>query len=151
MDTLIQDLRFAFRSLRKQRGTSAIAILCLALGIGANTAIFTVVRAVLLESLPYRDAARLTRLYESSIFNGQPGLGSVSVPNYIDIKRDNTAFEMIAATSSGGADLVGEGGQPERIRWVRSTSDLFDVLGARPILGRTLARGEDEEGHNVVV
>src|SRR3954469_21571498 len=109
MDTLLQDLRFAFRSLRKQRSTSAIAVICLALGIGANTAIFTVVRAVLLESLPYRDAGRLARLYESSIFNGQPGLGSVSVPNYIDIKRDNTAFEIIAATSTGGADLVGEG------------------------------------------
>jgi predicted permease len=151
MDTLFQDLRFAVRSLRKQRGTTAIAILCLALGIGANTAIFTVVRAVLLESLPYRDASRLTRLHESAVFNGKPGLGSVSVPNYVDIKRDNTAFESIAATNTGGADLVGDGGQPERIKWVRATADLFDVLGARPMLGRTFARGEDEAGHNVVV
>jgi predicted permease len=151
MDTLLQDLRFALRSLRKQRSTSAIAVVCLALGIGANTAIFTVVRTVLLDSLPYRDAARLTRLYESSIFNGQPGLGSVSVPNYLDIKRDNTAFEMIAATNAGGADLLGEGGQPERIKWVKSTADLFSVLGTKPILGRTFAAGEDEPGHNVVV
>jgi putative ABC transport system permease protein len=151
MDTVLQDLRFAFRSLRKQRATSAIAIVCLALGIGANTAIFTVVRTVLLDSLPYRDATRLTRLYESSIFNGQPGLGSVSVPNYLDIKRDNTAFEMIAATNAGGADLVGDGGQPERINWVKSTADLFAVLGSKPLLGRTFAPGEDEAGHNVVV
>ena len=151
METILQDLRFAFRSLRKQRSTSTIAILCLALGIGANTAIFTVVRTVLLDSLPYRDASRLTRLYESSIFNGQPGLGSVSVPNYLDIKRDNTAYEMIAATNTGGADLVGEGGQPERIKWVKSTADLFDVLGTKPILGRTFAPCEDQAGHNVVV
>src|ERR1043165_9731859 len=133
MDTFLQDLRYAARSLRKQRGTSAIAILCLALGIGANTAIFTVVRTVLLDSLPYRDATRLTRLYESSIFNGQPGLGSVSAPNYLDIKRDNTAYEAIAATNTGGADLVGDGGQPERIKWVKGTADLFDVLGTKPI------------------
>jgi predicted permease len=151
MDTILQDLRFAFRSLRKQRSTSAIAILCLALGIGANTAIFTVVRTVLLDSLPYRDATRLARLYESSIFNGQPGLGSVSVPNYLDVKRDNTAYEMIAATNAGGADLVGNGGQPERIKWVKSTPDLFDVLGTKPMLGRTFAAGEDYPGHNVVV
>src|SRR3569833_490052 len=151
METILQDLRFAFRALRKQRSTSTIAILCLALGIGANTAIFTVVRTVLLDSLPYRDASRLTRLYETSIFNGQPGLGSVSVPNYLDIKRDNTAYEMIAATNTGGAELVGEGGQPERIKWAKSTADLFDVLGTKPILGRTFAPGEDQPGHNVVV
>ena len=143
--------QFAFRSLRNQRGMSAIAIVCLALGIGANTAIFSVVRTVLLESLPYRDATRLSRLYESSVFNGRPGLGSVSVPNYVDIKRDNTAFEMIAATNGGGADLVGEGGQPERIKWLKCTADLFTVLGARPMLGRTFTAGEDEPGHNVVI
>ena len=151
MDTLLQDLRFAFRSLRNQRGMSTIAIVCLALGIGANTAIFSVVRTVLLESLPYRDATRLSRLYESSVFNGRPGLGSVSVPNYVDIKRDNTAFEMIAATNGGGADLVGEGGQPERIKWLKCTADLFTVLGAKPMLGRTFTAGEDEPGHNVVI
>src|SRR4051812_16994467 len=151
MDTLVQDLRFAFRSLRNQRGMSAIAILCLALGIGANTAIFSVVRTVLLESLPYRDATKLSRLYESAVFNGRPGLGSVSVPNYIDIERDNTPFEIIAATNGGGADLVGDGGQPERIKWLKCTANLFTVLGAKPMLGRTFTTGEDEPGHNVVI
>jgi predicted permease len=151
MDTFLQDLRYAVRSLRKQRGTTAIAVLCLALGIGANTAIFSVVRTVLLDSLPYRDASRLARLYEAGFFNGQRGLGSVSVPNYIDIKAQNTAFESIAATNGGGADLMGDGGQPERIKWLKTTSELFDVLGAKPILGRTFVKGEDEAGHDVVV
>jgi putative ABC transport system permease protein len=151
MDTFIQDLRFAARSLGKQRGMTTIAVLCLALGIGANTAIFSVVRAVLLESLPYREPANLVRLYEGGTFNGQRGLGSVSVPNYIDIKRDNTAFEAIAATSTGGADLDGNGGDPERIHWVTSTANLFTVLGAHPALGRTFSPGEDEAGHNVVI
>src|SRR4051812_28929984 len=112
MDTLLQDIRYAVRSLLKHRSTTAIAIVCLALGIGANTAIFSVVRAVLLESLPYRDPSRLVRLFEAGFFNGQRGQGSVSVPNYIDIKRDNLVFERMAATASGGADLVGDGGQP---------------------------------------
>jgi len=150
MDTLLQDLRFAARSLRKQRGTTAIAILCLALGIGANTAIFTVVRAVLLESLPYRDPSHLAKLYEAGIYNGKRGLGSVSVPNYLDIKARNTAFVSMAAYNGGGADLGGTG-QPERVKQVRATAEFFDVLGSRPLIGRTFAPGEDQAGHDVAI
>jgi predicted permease len=151
MDTLLQDLRYAARSLRKHRSTTAIAVVCLALGIGANTAIFSVVRAVLIESLPYRDPSRLVRLYEAGIFNGVRGQGSLSVPNYRDIKAENTVFESMAAYNTSGADLTGGDGQPERVRWTRTTFDFFDVLGARPRLGRTFAPGEDEPGHNVAV
>jgi putative ABC transport system permease protein len=151
MDSAIQDLRFAVRALRKQRGTTAVALLCLSLGIGANTAIFSVVRAVLLESLPYKDPSRLVRVYESGIFNGKRGLGSISVPNFLDIRKDNVVFESIAATSGGGADLVTGDGQPERIKWLRSSANLFDVLGVKPMLGRTFSPGEDEPGRNVVV
>src|SRR5262245_12372913 len=88
-ESILQDLRFALRSLRKQPAVTAIAIACLALGIGANTAIFSVVRAVLLESLPFREPTRLARLYESMNFQGARGTGSVSVANYLDWRAQN--------------------------------------------------------------
>jgi predicted permease len=150
MDTFLQDLRFAVRSLTKSRGTSTIAAACLALGIGANTAIFSVVRTVLLESLPYRDASRIVRIYETGIFNGKRGLGSVSVPNFLDWRAQNDAFEAIAAYSSSSADLVGNG-QPERVRAVNATANLFAILGTKPELGRTFALDEDEPGRAPVV
>src|SRR5439155_27332096 len=100
MDTIVQDIRYALRSLAKQASFPAIAVLCLALGIGANTAIFSVVHAVLLQSLPYRDPDRLVRIYEAGTFNGQKGLGSVSVPNYKDIVKDGGIFQSIAAYSA---------------------------------------------------
>ena len=101
MDTLLQDFRFAIRTIRKQRGTSVVAVVCLALGIGANTAIFSVVRAVLMESLPFRDPARIVRVYESANFGGTRGTGSVSVPNFLDWRAAQRSFEDIAAYSAG--------------------------------------------------
>src|SRR5579871_1466426 len=87
MGSFVQDVRFAIRSLRKQPGLTVIAVLCLALGIGANTAIFSVVRTVLLGSLPYRDPARLVRVYETFTAQGKSGLlGSVSVPDLTDFR-----------------------------------------------------------------
>ena len=150
MDTFLQDLRFAVRSLTKSRGISTIATACLALGIGANTAIFSVVRTVLLESLPYRDASRIVRIYETGIFNGTRGLGSVSVPNFRDWRAQNDAFEAIAAYSSSSADLVGNG-QPERVRAVSASANLFAILGTKPELGRTFALDEDEAERAPVV
>jgi predicted permease len=150
MDTLLSDIRFALRSLRKQRGFTAIAVVCLALGIGANTAIFSVVRAVLLESLPYGDPSRLVRVYETFAFQGQRGRGSVSVANYLDFRTDNRVFEDLAAYSVGSRDLVG-GGQPERVRAVQTTANLFRVLRARPLAGRTFAADEDQPSRPPVV
>src|SRR5262245_20846159 len=149
MDTFLQDLRFAVRSLTKSRGTSTIAPACLALGIGANTAIFSVVRTVLLESLPYRDASRIVRIYETGIFNGKRGLGSVSVPNFLDWRAQNDAFEAIAAYSSNSADLVGNG-QPERVRSVNTSANLFAILGNNPELGRTFGLDDDDPGRTWV-
>ena len=150
MDTFLQDLRFALRSLTKAKGITLIAAACLALGIGANTAIFSVVRAVLLESLPYREPDRVVRLYESAIFGGTRGLGSVSVPNFVDWRAQQQAFEGLAAYTTGSADLVGDG-PPERVRRVSSSSNLFAILGARPLIGRTFALDEDEPGRPLVV
>src|ERR1051325_4666804 len=145
METLIQDARYALRSLAKQRGFTAVAVLCLALGIGANTAIFSVVHTVLIQSLPYREPSQIVRLFEAGIFNGQTGLGSVSVPNYVDIRKDAGIFQSIAAYSAGSRDLQGNG-PAVRIRVVRATADLFTVLGAAPMKGRVFAPGDDEEG-----
>jgi len=132
MDSLRQDLRFALRSLRTARGTTVIAILCLALGIGANTAIFSVVRAVLLESLPYNAPEQLVTLNEV----GTRGPGSVSVPVYFDMQRERGIFAEVAAWTRASRDL-GDVTHPERLRGVRSTTNLFSTLGVKPILGRT--------------
>jgi predicted permease len=150
MDTIIQDLRFAFRTLARQRGMTAVAVACLALGIGANTAIFSVVRAVLVESLPYGDASRLVRVYETAMFQGTRGLGSVSVPNFVDWRAQQDAFEGMTAYSVGSFDLVG-GGAPERVRGVRANANLFAVLRAKPELGRAFALDEDQPEKNPVV
>jgi len=150
MDTLLQDIRFAVRTIRKQRGTSTVAVVCLALGIGANTAIFSVVRAVLMESLPYRDPSRIVRVYETANFAGTRGTGSVSVPNFLDWRREQRPFVDLAAYSAGSVDLAGEG-NPERVRAVRATANLFNVLGATPAIGRAFTSDEDQPGRNPVV
>ena len=151
IDTLSQDIRFALRSLRKQPAITAIAVACLALGIGADTAIFSVVRAVLLESLPYREPARLVRLYETMDFQGGRGVGSVSVPNYLDWRAQNRVFEdLVAYTACCSMDLVGSGA-PERVKVVRTTPNLFSVLGVTPRIGRAFLRGEDAPGASPVV
>jgi putative ABC transport system permease protein len=150
MSTLLQDLRYAFRSLRSQRGIAAIAVACLALGIGANTAIFSVVRAVLLQSLPYRAPERLVRVYETANFGGTRGAGSVSIPNFIDWRAQNDAFEAIAAYSVSSFDLIGSG-DPERVRATRASANLFALVGARPAFGRTFALDDDQPGKTPVV
>src|SRR5437764_4521307 len=107
MESLLQDMRFAVRSLAKARLTTALAVLCLALGIGANTAIFSVVRAVLLQSLPYSEPERLVRINET----GSRGIGSVSGPVYFDMKAQRQLFADVAAFGWVNADL-GDAGEP---------------------------------------
>jgi putative ABC transport system permease protein len=150
METLIQDVRFAFRSLRTHRTTTIIAIACLALGIGANTAIFAVVRAVLLDSLPYHDSDRLFVVYETFMAQGQRSPGPVTPLNYYDFKRETRAFDDLAAYTLDTRDL-GDASTPERLTGVRATANLFHVLGARPLLGRTFSAGEDQPGAAPVV
>jgi putative ABC transport system permease protein len=150
MATLIQDIRYALRSLRSQRAIATIAALCLALGIGANTAIFSVVRAVLLQSLPFREPERLVRLFETANFGGTRGAGSVSIPNFIDWRSQNDAFEAMAAYAGNSLDLIGNG-EPERVRATRASANLFALLGARPALGRTFSLDDDQPGKAPVV
>src|ERR1044072_2491352 len=147
MQTLFQDIRYAARMLRKTPGFTAIAILTLALGIGANSAIFSVVNAVLLRPLMYKDSENLIRLYEGL---PQGGTGSVSVPNLKDWREQNTAFSQMAAYQYGNFNLSVQD-QPERIIGANVSSEFFDVLGTPAQLGRTFQKGEDQPGGNRVV
>ena len=152
METLLQDIRFALRSLWKARLTTALAILCLALGIGANTAIFSVVRAVLLEQLPFRDPQRLVMAYESFVSTGRKSVtGSVAPANFFEWQKEKRIFTDLAAYMPLSRDL-GDIADPERLRGVRATTNLFDLLGSRPLVGRTfLDSDQPPAGAPVVV
>jgi putative ABC transport system permease protein len=142
METLLQDMRFALRSLWKARLTTILAILCLALGIGANTAIFSVVRAVLLESLPFKDPQRLVMAYESYVSVGRKSAtGSVAPANYFVWRTERRIFSDLAAFMPISRDL-GDVAEPERLRGVRATTNLFALLGARPLVGRTFLESD---------
>jgi putative ABC transport system permease protein len=135
--------------LRKQPGFSAIAILTLALGIGANTAIFSIVNAVLLRPLPYPDADRIMVLNESS----GPGQDfSVALPDYFDWRNDNTVFEHLAATHKESRNLSGiPGRDPERVSCASVTRNFFSVVGVSPEIGRVFSEEEDKVGAPPVV
>src|ERR1700704_6046483 len=137
----MNDLRFALRQLRKSPGFTLIAVLTLALGIGANTAIFSVIYAVLLQPLPYPDPNRLTILTETDA--NQPQI-SVSFPDYVDWRRDNTVFEQLALSRRESFNLSGlEGRAPEQISGALVTANFFKVVGLNPQLGRVFSEEED--------
>ncbi|HEY6805707.1 MAG TPA: ABC transporter permease [Pyrinomonadaceae bacterium] len=148
MQTLRHDLTYGFRMLLKQPRFTAVAVLSLAIGIGANTAIFSVTNALLLRPLPYKDADRLVILW-----NRSPGLNVeedwFSPGQYLDIKAENQVFENVAATIDSSFNLNGKG-TPERIEGARVSSSLFKVLGAQPLAGRTFTEEEDEQGQPTV-
>jgi putative ABC transport system permease protein len=139
---MIQDIRFALRTFLKSPGFTAVAILALGLGIGANTALFSVINTVLLRPLPYQRPERLVRIYETFL---PSGYGSVSTPNYIDWRSQNHVFERLEAFSFGSINLQGDA-HPERIPLSVGTSGMFDLLGAKPIRGRTFLPDEDQPG-----
>ena len=135
MDILIQDVRLALRALRRTPGFTLIAILCLALGTGATTAIYTVVNAVLLQPLPYPEPEQLVRLYEAQITNS--GFrGSVSPANFIDWQRQNTVFDQLVAYQPRSVNLQ-SATTPERLSAVTATGNLFQMLRAGTQIGRT--------------
>jgi putative ABC transport system permease protein len=147
MEPLWQDLRFALRMLRKNPGFSAVAVITLALGIGANTAIFSVVSAVLLRPLPFPQPERLIKIWESF---SQGGFGSVSPANLKDWRDQNSAFSGITAYQGAGFSLQGND-YSERIGAIAVSANFFDVLEMQPQLGRTFRSGEDEPGRNRLV
>lgn len=148
MDTLAQDVRYAVRRLVKSPGFSLIAILTLALGIGANSAIFSVVNAVLLRSLPYAAPDRLVMLFN---VRGDNPRFPVSAPNYLDFQGQTQLFTGAAAYDEGREyNLVGIG-DPMRLKGAEVSAEFFDVLGVRPALGRGFRAEENEPGAGPVV
>ena len=148
-DDVGRDLRFAARTLRRTPGFTAIALLTFALGIGANTAIFSIVNAVLLRPLPYPNADRLVRVYE--ILKDDPRPGSVSVMNWYDWRRQAASFAALGGYSASGGILGGEG-EPERVRVGYVSAEVLPMLGVRPARGRLFLKDEDVKGkHRVVV
>jgi putative ABC transport system permease protein len=149
IEILLRDCRYAVRQLRRSPGFASTAILIMALGIGANTAIFSVVRAVLLEPLPYSDPDRLVQIWHVPPQSSFPGMTrfSVSAANFLDWQRQNTVFSSMALASGRGFDVTGQG-KPETIRASTVTSDFFSLLGVQPIYGRVFLPQEDKPGHN---
>jgi putative ABC transport system permease protein len=152
MITLVQDLRYALRVLRKSPGFTAAAILVLALGIGANTAIFSVVNAVLLRPLPFQDSSRLVQVWHVPPAKSFPGMTTfaVSAANYVDWQQQNHAFEHMAIYAFTSFNFT-TGDQPEAIQGAGVSPDFFSTLRSQPILGRTFAPEEDQLGHNHVI
>jgi predicted permease len=150
MDAFLRDIQYSFRRLRKSPAFTAIVIVTLALGIGANTAIFSVVNTVLLRPLPYRDPSRLV-----SIEHFYPSLNNMEAPvsahGFKDYRDETRSFSLVAVETPFGANLTGTGGEPERVPGARVSGDWFGVLGAPAQLGRTLTRDDDVPGKEHVV
>jgi putative ABC transport system permease protein len=149
MGTLLQDVRYGLRALRRNEGFAAVAILTLSLGIGANTAIFSVVNGVLLRPLPYPEPERLYTLWHKAL-NGEYTRGAVSPGNFDDWRRGSTTFNAMAAYRWTNASLAGHG-EPMRLAGIRSMGSIFEVLQTPPLLGRTFAGVDDEPSAAPVV
>ena len=144
MATLAHDLRYAVRVLRKNPGFATIALLVLALGIGANTAIFTVVNSVLLRPLPFPDSQRLAAVWEDASTVGFPQ-NTPAPANFMDWKRQNQVFEDMAAMRNGAVSLTGAG-EPELMLSAQVTPNLFAVLQVKPAMGRVFNAEDDRSG-----
>src|SRR5689334_3871119 len=148
MDTIRQDIRYAFRRLLKSPGFTVVALLTLALGIGANSAIFSVINGVLLRPLPYPDSDRLVGLFHLS----EGERATMSGPNFYDLRALSKTLADAAAATRVRTILTGRG-EPVRLDGAQVSGNIFDLLGVPPLLGRTLRLADNEAGgnRNVVV
>jgi putative ABC transport system permease protein len=149
MNTLWQDLRFGVRMLAKSPGFALVAVAALALGIGANTAIFSVVNTVLLRPLPFAQPERLVTVIPRDERDGSLG-DAHSYPNFTDLRAQKQLFEAAAAYSAANSFLLGSD-EPELLRGLVTSADLFPMLGVRPALGRTFTAEEDKPGAQRVI
>jgi putative ABC transport system permease protein len=149
MPTLLRDIRYGGRTLRKHLGLSIVAVLALTLGIGLTTTMFSIVYSVMMKGLPYRDAKRIVVVYEQNLSRGWQR-SSPSIHDFVDFKAGQRSFEHFAAHYSGTVNVSGtEKAERYRGSWV--TANMFDIAGVRPILGRTIRPGEDAPGGDRVV
>ena len=144
METLVQDLRYGLRSLRRNKGFAAIATLTLALAIGVNTSIFSLVNVIVFADLPMQNSETV------SVVRGvNPGLGvdqgSVSVPDFLDLLERSTSFDQLTALTEDQWVLTGDA-EPVRVRGYRASANIFDAWQLPPVLGRAFAEGEDQPG-----
>ena len=147
MEAFLKDARYAIRSMMKQPGFTALSVLALALGIGANTAIFSVVNALLLRALPYQNPDRIVTVNRVASVGGLPGIIAY---DYLDWRDQNQVFEELAAYTNDNFNLTGEG-DPERISIAQVTANTFPLLGVQPLRGRGFLPQEDRPGNNQVV
>jgi len=148
MESLLKDVRYGVRMLTRNPAFTVVALLALALGIGANAAIFSVVNAVLLRPLPYTEPDRLMMIRETKL--PQFPEFSVSPGNFLDWQKQNSVFEQLVAIQGSAFNLI-DVGEPERLRGQRVTDGFLEMLGAQPALGRGFMSEEDQPGHNFVV
>src|SRR5262245_45182705 len=149
MGNFIQDVRFALRTLRKNPGFTIVATIALALGVGANTAIFSVVNGILLRPFPFPESDRILRIYEENPakdFRRQ----TVTGPNFVDWRAQSSAFEAMAVASGTALNITGDG-DPEVVTGVCVSSDFFRVLGIEPRIGRMFAKDEFQQGRAQVI
>jgi predicted permease len=147
IDTLIQDVRFSLRTLRKSPAFFAVAVVTLALGIGATVAAFSVVNAVLLRPFAFSDPERLLWIYSQRPDNPRTNF---SLPEYCDYRDQNTSFDGLAGIASFNPSLS-DSGEAERVQGVRMSANSFGILGLRPLVGRTLIAADDRNGAPAVV
>ena len=152
MNGIFQDFRYALRQLLKSPGFTAVAVITLASGIGVNTAIFSVVNAVLLRPLEFKDPNRLVRVWHVPPPQSFPGMTefSVSAANYLDWEKQNHVFDNMAIYTYHGFTITG-GDKPEQVDASAVSPGFFATLGVQPILGRVLSPEEDQPGRSHVV
>src|SRR5215475_1417299 len=149
VEPALQDASFGLRMLRRSPGFAGVAAITLALGLGANTAMFSVIDAVLLRPLPFADPDRLVRIIDANPSKGFPRFSS-SPPNFLDWRAQAQSFTGMAATAGGTLTLSGSG-DAQRLNALFVTPDLFAVLGVDTVVGRTFATEEGIYGHDKVV
>ena len=144
-DAVVQDLSYVVRGLRRGPGFTAAVVLTLALGIGANTAIFSIVQAVVLEPLPFPEPARLVTVWEDHEARGGPRSEWTGSANFVDWREQNRVFENLAAYTGWGPSLTGDG-EPESLTGERVSHELFSVLGVQPAAGRGFVAADEVPG-----
>src|SRR5213083_613033 len=149
METLIKDIRYGIRSLIKRPSFTSIAVITLALGIGANTAIFSVVNAALLRPLPFKDPDRLMAVMQNDPARGYYDIGCTP-PDFRELRERNRVFEQMAAFYTNDFNLS-EGNEPEQVTGAVVSSNLFPLLRVEPALGRSFLRAEEQFGNHRVV